>query len=334
MSGRVRFGLVGVGAQAADNLIPALQGVEGAEIRAICSRSAPKARALATRYGAAWSTDRWQDLIGATDVDAVMVAATPAVQGEVARACIEKRVHVFVEKPPAADLASLQALARLADDHPGVVTFVDYNFRFGATYRALRDALRGEGAPAAARLRFVGSKPLAPMWGQDTVLRSFLYALGIHAVEMVVDLFGPSRDVQARYRQLDGGHFLMDLSIGFDSGATACLELGNYSTRFEYRLELVTTGAASGVLDQHHSLQLTRAKGLEAFDAGFGGKQALAYEWPSLHGGYDLTGYRGAIAAFVDAALHGTASKSPIGGSVEVFRIIEEALAQIEGAAS
>ena len=42
------------------------------------------------------------------------MAATPAVQGEVARACIEKRVHVFVEKPlatTAADAARVAAKA-------------------------------------------------------------------------------------------------------------------------------------------------------------------------------------------------------------------------------
>lgn len=332
MTGRVRFGLVGVGAQASENLIPALQAVEGAEIRAISARESARARELAARYRAAWSTDRWQDLIASEEIDALLVAAPPAVHEAVARACLEGGTHLFVEKPPATDLASLQALARLAERHADVVTFVDYNFRFGATYRALQAALRDEGELAAARLRFIGSKPLAPMWGQDTTEHSFLYALGIHAIEMVVDLFGPARDLQTRHRRLDAGRFLLDLSIGFESGATACLELGNYASRFEYQLELVTTQAAVGVLDQHRSIELARAKGLEPFDPWFGGKQALAYEWPSLHGGYDLTGYRGAVAAFVGAVLQGTPSEAPIAASVEVYRIIEEALAQLRGA--
>ena len=332
MTDRVRFGLVGVGAQASENLVPPLLELDGAEIRAISSREHSRAQALAARYGAAWSTNRWQDLIAADDIDAVLVAATPVAQAEVARACIEAGVHVFVEKPPAPDLASLQALARLAEGRADVVTFVDYNFRFGATYRELRAALQDLGALAAARLRFVGSKPLAPMWGQDTTERSFLYALGIHAVEMVVDLFGPARDLQARRRRLDGGRFLLDLSIGFESGATACLELGNYAARFEYRLELVTANATVGVLDQHRSVQLSRVRGLDSFDPWFGGKQVLAYEWPSLHGGYDLTGYRGALSAFVDAVLHGTPSAAPIPASIEVYRIIEEVLMQVGGA--
>ena len=300
------------------------------EIRAISSHSGEQqARDLAQRYGAAWSTSQWRDLLNSEEIDAILVAAPPSIHQEIAAACLEAGVHVFVEKPPATDLASLETLARLAAERSNITTFVDYNFRFGATYKMLLDAIQTEAKVTAARIRFVGSKPVTPIWGQDSIERSFLYAFAIHAIEMAVSLFGYARHLDVLYNNLDGSRFLIDLTITFKSGATACLALGNYSTKFEYHVELVTSAAVIGILDQHCRVQITGAPGMDSFDQRFDRKQSLEYIWPSLHGGYDLAGYQGALEAFIRAVKEGAPSTSPLSASIEVYRIIEETLAQI-----
>jgi len=330
VTNKIRFGIAGVGNQAADNLMPVLQCMNDVEIRAISSHSGEQqAHKLAQRDGAVWSTSTWRDLLNSEEIDAILVAAPPSIHQEIAAACLEAGVHVFVEKPPATDLPYLERLARLAANRSDITTFVDYNFRFGATYKMLLDAIQTEAKVTAARIRFVGSKPITPIWNQDSIERSFLYAFAIHAIEIVVSLFGSARHLDILYKNLDGSRFLLDLTIAFESGATACLALGNYSTRFEYHVELVTSTSIIGILDQHCRVQITGAPGMDSFDQRFDRKQSLEYIWPSLRGGYDLSGYQGALEAFVGSIRDKVPSASPLSASIEVYRIIEETLVRI-----
>src|SRR2546425_8894883 len=67
----LRIGLVGVGAAAQVNHIPALHRTEGVEIVALCDRDPEKAARVAQKFGIAVATGRLDDLLSNDEVDAV-----------------------------------------------------------------------------------------------------------------------------------------------------------------------------------------------------------------------------------------------------------------------
>ena len=109
--------------------------------------------------------------------------------------------------------------------------------------------------------------------------------------------------------------------VRFANGAFASLELGNYASRFEYELELLTETGASGFLDQQRTLRSSSTRELSQRPPALGPKEVVALEWPSLHGGYDLSGYQGATDAFVLSIREGR--PSPLSASRGVYEAIE-----------
>lgn len=116
----------------------------------------------------------------------------------------------------------------------------------------------------------------------------------------------------------DGSH-----RVRFANGAFASLQLGNYASRFEYELELLTETGASGFLDQQRTLRSSSTRELSQRPPALGSKEFVALEWPSLPGGYDLSGYQGAVDAFVLSIREGRPSPSRSSASLGVYEAIE-----------
>jgi predicted dehydrogenase len=79
----------------------------------------------------------WRIPLTRTDVDAVLIAATPDVQVEMARAAICAQKHVLVEKPAARRVAELLELPQLATRH-GARVRVGFNHRYHRAFRQAR----------------------------------------------------------------------------------------------------------------------------------------------------------------------------------------------------
>jgi predicted dehydrogenase len=76
-------------------------------------------------------------------VDAVSIAAPTHMHRDIAIACIERGVHVLVEKPIATTVAEGRDIIAAAR-HAGVVLMVGHVERFNPAVAAIKDALRGE----------------------------------------------------------------------------------------------------------------------------------------------------------------------------------------------
>lgn len=91
----------------------------------------------------AWSTtlfSDWRDLVRSSEVEAVISAATPNLNGEIGRLCVEMKKPLLIEKPLATDL---QAAKKLVDlfDHTGLPLTVAQTLRYNSVIRALRENL-------------------------------------------------------------------------------------------------------------------------------------------------------------------------------------------------
>ena len=74
--------------------------------------------ALAQRHGIARTTLEWQQLVGDSEVDAVVIATPNSLHAPQAIAFLEAGQHVLVEKPMAMNAAEGELMVAAAED-PG-----------------------------------------------------------------------------------------------------------------------------------------------------------------------------------------------------------------------
>jgi predicted dehydrogenase len=328
-TGMLRVGVIGIGNHASENLLPTIALLPGMRIAGLSSRSPANLHKAAEQYGVPYQTTNWRELVDPRRVDAVVVAATPQVHEQVLRLALERHIHVFLEKPPAVDLAGLTELTDLTRKQPEVVTFVDYNFRFAAGYQKLREVVAEGGKVECIKVRFLTNKPREPLWGSSSVLHSYLYAVAIHVLDLVLHELGPVAAVSARARRFDQRLLALSVQLTGADGRLALLDLGNYSNRFEARTEVVTTTGLTGVLDDLRRLQVYGGGSFRDERDRFGGKEVGEYVLPFLRGGFGVGGYEQALSSFRTAITHKQSSPAPLADSVAIYRVLEEVLQQV-----
>jgi predicted dehydrogenase len=106
---------------------------EGVELAAVVDADPAQARALAGRLGCAARED-WRAVLA--DIGAAVIATPTEHHFEIALACLEKGVHVLVEKPLARTLEEADALVAAAR-RAGRVLQVGHVQRYEPAFRAL-----------------------------------------------------------------------------------------------------------------------------------------------------------------------------------------------------
>jgi predicted dehydrogenase len=316
----LRVGLVGFGSHMAENLFPALRLTPAARIVALSSRDLAKASILAARHGLELAFDDWRRMIDSGEVDAVVVSATPQAHAQIAAHALSAGVHVFIEKPPAPDLDSLRGLIVQEREATQAKAFVGYNFRFAErVVQAARLVGRDEDL-RGAKIRFVAAKPLERLWGHASVEEAYLYAVAIHAIDLVLGWFGRPRRLQVSHLRLDEARFSLSMVLEFADDRQAVLDLGNYSNRFENDIELIGADGRVARVRNLRRIELVEPAACRTTSS----KAIEVLETSGLQGGFAASGYASALAAFVESARTGAASPSPIAASLPVYEVIEE----------
>jgi predicted dehydrogenase len=325
-TGHLRYGLIGPGAHATEQLLPALMQMDGAELVAVAARDLERARVAACRWGAPRYTDDWSDMLDPEEMDAVIVATTPETHAEVIALCLDRGVSVFAEKPPAPSTTVLEQLVAAEQVAPsGVVAFVGFNFPYGTSYAKLRDALSSHGEIRSFEIRMVSSKPLDVVGSAESVEESLLLGMGLHAIDMALRAMGYPASVDVMRATIDDKRMAVKIGLGYEDGRLATIHVGNHSNRLEYRCEIVTASGTSGVLDQHNTLTLS-AVGRSSREAALDVKETVQYAWPSRRGGYSRTGYLTALESFHSSVAEGCPSTSSLAASLESYRILDRVL--------
>jgi myo-inositol 2-dehydrogenase/D-chiro-inositol 1-dehydrogenase len=177
-----RIGLVGAGFIAGRHL-DALTAIEDVTVAGVADPRADRAEVLAARTGAA-AYAHWADLLDVERLDALYVCVPPHAHGEVEEAAIERGLPLFVEKPPATDVATAEALADRIDA-AGLLTAVGYHWRYLDTLEAARELL----ADAPARMvlgAWLDKAPRVDWWARQD-------GSGGQTVEQATHLFDVAR---------------------------------------------------------------------------------------------------------------------------------------------
>ena len=313
---RIRLGVIGTGSHASENLLPALHLHPDFELAALSSRSIQRARAFSQSYGIPWATGNWRELVSLENLDAVLVAATPTFHSEVAQFALESGLHLFVEKPPAPNIATLRTLADLEQKRGDIVVFVGFNFRFAEAISSVQTAMASEGQLKHALIRFVSSKPRQALWEQPSVERSLLYAVGIHAVEMAHAWFGRPSVIKSSVASIGPELISLGAILQFNGGRMVSLELGNYSNRFESRYELIWESGGVAVVEDQTRISI---HGASSGSPALGPKSTVNLTLPSSRGGFRRAGYEQVLSEFARTIHERKASPCSLRSCLDVY---------------
>lgn len=170
----LRVGVVGVGVMGS-NHARVFAGLPGVELIGIADPDGKQADFVARTLGCA----AVPDVAALLDLklDAVTIAGPTHLHRDIALACIERGVHVLVEKPIASSVAEgneIIAAARRA----GVTLMVGHVERFNPAVEAIKEAIRGEDILSIAITR-VG--PFPPRMSNVGVVID----LAVHDIDLI-----------------------------------------------------------------------------------------------------------------------------------------------------
>jgi len=167
-SGQVRVGVIGAGGFANAFHLPNLVKMPQAHLAAVAALSGQKAKAAADRFGAAYCTTDYRELLADKDIDAVVVATRHNLHPVIAMEAARVGKHVFVEKPLAITVDECSQVCD-AVESAGVLLSVGFNRRFSKFSIAAKDALRQWRGPKMLLYR-CNAGPLPPgHWTTDPV---------------------------------------------------------------------------------------------------------------------------------------------------------------------
>jgi len=242
----LRWGVIGVsGLVGRKAVLPALRSSLTAELVAIGSRDAQRARDEASAFGATRSYGSYADVIADPDVEAVYIPLPNGLHLEWTLRAIEAGKHVLCEKPLAMSAADARTMAEAAS-RAGVTLMEAYMTAFHPRAQRVvamaRDGELGRVLSMRAAFTFPNREPENHRWLIEQG-GGALADVGIYCLEPLLAIGGELASL--------GGHQSLAAS-GVDATFRAWLEFANGATgtiltSFEapewQRLEIVGTDA-------------------------------------------------------------------------------------------
>jgi myo-inositol 2-dehydrogenase / D-chiro-inositol 1-dehydrogenase len=241
----LRVGFVGCGEHARMSLYPSVRAAFGgspvglpalvltqegrqqppllAELVALADHKRDLAERVATFHGVRAVYTDHRAMLERERLDAVLVCMHPRRQAAVAIDCLERGVHVWVEKPPAESVEEAAAMAAAAR-RAGKRLAVGYMKRFSAPYQRARAFMLqpGFGQPSIFESRYT--------YGRYPVdVYHFLNGFATHHLDLPRFFMGEIETVYAEHVQRGDGLEGYALTLRFRSGALGlvnvnCLE--------------------------------------------------------------------------------------------------------------
>lgn len=226
----LRLGWIGCGVHANAMLLPQLARLP-VRLVALCDSDPERLARTAERFAvpAERTTRDWRTLLAREDLDAVAAAAGPGVHAEIGFAAIDRRLPVFLEKPPAADAATARRLADAAA-RTGVPVVVGFMKRFSTANRIAANILHD---PAfGPRASFLGAYMTAPTYFRaDPDYSGFYLHHCVHYFDLVPHLMGEVANVTASRVEIAPGKLTLHVSFVFASGGLGSLVMGTHQSR-------------------------------------------------------------------------------------------------------
>ncbi len=225
----LNIGWIGCGRHATQMLMPQL-GRNGLRLAAVCDVDDKAAAAAASQYGAEAVYSDFRDLIAHKGLDAIGMAVGPDLHREASIAALEHGLPVFLEKPPARDLAGSEHIARASEkaDKPVIVGFMK---RYSSGNKIATNILRNN--EIGRVLGITGSYMSGPAYFAGTSdYSSFYLHHCVHYMDLIPWFAGsPFDDMAVRTLEAQPGHLLVHVNFTCRNGTIGTIVMGTIQSR-------------------------------------------------------------------------------------------------------
>jgi predicted dehydrogenase len=319
--GKVRVGVLGLGAIAQVVHLPVLADIADVELVGVCDVDKPKAKAIAARFGIPHVFDT-DDAVFRSDLIDAVVICTPSHQHEPqAIAALEAGKHVLVEKPLAlSSEASVRVVA--AADKAQRVLMVAMNNRFRPDSLALKPFVDGNelGDVFLARGAWLNRKVRVtrPTWRhrKATAGGGAMMDLGVQTLDLAMWLLGfpKVQSICTHFHTMEG--------MEVEDSAAIIVRLANGGG-----ITLTVSWSLVADRDRHYMRVLgTRGSGaigpLGVFKEVDHGLLDVTPSVAATKENVYTTSYRAELSQFA-AACQGRVSQEPPREQIELMRIVE-----------
>ena len=206
----IKIAIIGFGKIAADQHQPSIEGNERFELAASSSRSGK---------GPAPAFTDWRELLRSVEgLEAVAITTPPEPRSEIARECLNKGLHVLLEKPPCATLSEIEDLACLAEAQQRTL-FATWHARHNDGVVAAAQALAGKTVESMAIKWHEDVRKWHP--GQEWIWQAGGFGVfdpGINAFSIATAIFPGSLFVaEAKLSIAEGAQTPIAAEIRFES---------------------------------------------------------------------------------------------------------------------
>lgn len=225
-----RLGWIGCGRQAREMLLPHLAAMDDVSLVALADIDREALGRTASAYGVKAAYTNVIDLLREQALDGIGMAVGPKAHRDIAIEAVKRGLPVFMEKPPAPDLAGAEAIASAARK-AGKPVLVGFMKRYASGNKIAKNLLDGE--LFGQRLGITATYMTAPTYFDgDPDYSGFFLHHCIHYLDLLPWLMdAPIADITTRKIEPEPGKLLVHLSLGFESGAIGTLVMGTMQSR-------------------------------------------------------------------------------------------------------
>ncbi len=288
--------------------------LDDAELVAVVDPNVEAARSLAAELGCRHHRSHQEIL---DEVDAVSIVAPTTLHHRIATSCLERGIHVLLEKPITTTVAEADELLTLAAEHDAVLQ-VGHLERFNPAIMALGERL-GE------QVRFIEAHRLAPFKPRATDV-SVMLDLMIHDIDIILNLVKSEvRDIRASGASvLSDSVDIANARLEFANGCVANVTASRISQKSERKMRLFQHNQYLNVDFQEKRLDIySRGEG-EMFP----GVPQISHEF--VEGGesdallLEIRDFLGAIRGGHAPVVTGADGRRALDTAIRISRLVED----------
>ena len=224
--------MIGAGAWSQTQLT-AWEGVENAEVVALCDRHPERRRPMAEQFNIPHEFDDVQAMLDEAKLDFVDICTRPYSHAPLARLAAQRGLPVLCQKPFCTSLKEARELVEFFRE-ANTRIMVNENYRWQAWYRKIKDVLASSagrdghsiegslGRIFMARLHKRGRVTIPKIRSRQAYMaempRLIIYEMGVHYLDTFRFLFGDPETIYARTHHISShivGEDVMLITLGY-----------------------------------------------------------------------------------------------------------------------
>jgi len=226
---KVKVALIGAGGMANMVHYPSLVEFDDVELVGLCDLDKKKLRDTGKKFGIEKRYTDYRRMLDETEPEAVYILMPPHHLFDLTVDCLDRKLNVFIEKPPAITTHQITWLAKWAEKN-SVLGMVGFNRRYIPLLRLCRDKVLAHGGPLHQAVATFYKWTDSPMHPYYRGAIDILHCDAIHAVDALRFLGGDVARVVGSVKTLGEAYDVsFNALLEYDSGATGVL-LANWRT--------------------------------------------------------------------------------------------------------